>query len=232
MEDEDLRLVKVSLSLTKIISHIGESKRSFSGVRIERLFSMIADSLPGFDAVVVHVGTNNVGDSDITRVAKFRQLVSRIMEKNPEIQVAFSAILPREGGYGFIDGSRQSWSGLLMLDGVHFNKKGSKVFGRILRGGLHGVVAGHGQEAEDQEWSRHAAEEEHQELLRQYGHQAKELAEFWNGPACVGGEQVQGMCTVTTTDTCTTSWAAVVQRPQKRVSRGHGGIDGVDNTVR
>ncbi|XP_042143788.1 uncharacterized protein LOC115323317 [Ixodes scapularis] len=225
--------------------------RSFSGVRIERLFSMIADSLPGFDAVVVHVGTNNVGDSDITRVAKFRQLVSRIMEKNPEIQVAFSAILPREElcrkeGYGFIDGSRQSWSGLLMLDGVHFNKKGSRVFGRILRGGLHGVVAGHGQEAEDQEWSRHAAEEEHQELRREYGDQAKELAEFWNGkynfpslsssagggPACVGEEQVQGMCTVTTTDTCTTSWAAVVQRPPKRVSRGRGGVDGVDNTVR
>ncbi|KAG0431393.1 hypothetical protein HPB47_021826, partial [Ixodes persulcatus] len=122
---------------------------------------MIADSLPGFDAVVVHVGTNNVGDSDITRVAKFRQLVSRIMEKNSEIQVAFSAILPREvslrkndrwaehndeargtnvilqelcrkEGYGFIDGSRQSWSGLLMLDGVHFNKKGSKAAFMVL----------------------------------------------------------------------------------------------------
>lgn len=59
--------------------------RAFSGVRIERLFSMIADSLPGFDAVVVHVGTNNVGDCAITRIAKFRQLVSRIMERNPRI---------------------------------------------------------------------------------------------------------------------------------------------------
>ncbi|KAM7300646.1 uncharacterized protein ISCGN_016254 [Ixodes scapularis] len=138
---------------------------------------------------------------------------------------------------------RQSWSGLLVLDGVHFNKKGSRVFERILRGGLHGVVADHGQEAEDQECSRHAADEEHQELRRQYGDQAKELAEFWNGkynfpslsssagggPAYVGEEQVQGMRTVTTTDTCTTSWVAVVQRPQKRVSRGHGGVD---NTVR
>ncbi|KAG0444968.1 hypothetical protein HPB47_009011 [Ixodes persulcatus] len=54
------------------------------------------------------------------------------------------------------------------------------MFGRILRGALHGVVAGHEQEAEDQEGSRHAAEEEHQELRRQYGDQAKELAEFWN----------------------------------------------------
>lgn len=48
--------------------------RSFSGVRIEWLFSMITDSLPGFDEVLVNVGTNT-GDNAITRVVKFRQLV-------------------------------------------------------------------------------------------------------------------------------------------------------------
>ncbi|CAN8012870.1 unnamed protein product [Ixodes pacificus] len=67
-----------------------------------------------------------------------------------------------------------------MLDSVHLNKKGNRVFGRILRGVLRGLVAGHEREAEDQEWSRHAAEEEHQELRRQCGDQTKEFAEFWN----------------------------------------------------
>ncbi|KAG0425564.1 hypothetical protein HPB47_027278 [Ixodes persulcatus] len=131
------------------------------------------------------------------------------MEKTTGNQVAFLAILPREVSLrknnrwaviaevlqqhndeametNFIDGSRQSWSALCMLDGVHLNKKGSMVFGRILRGGIPRVVACHEQEAKNQEWSRHAAEEKHQELRRQYGDQAKELAEFSNGGRSFG----------------------------------------------
>lgn len=70
--------------------------RSFSGIRIERLFFMIADALPHFDVLVVHVGTNNTADSAITRIARFRELVSRVLKVSPQIRIAFSAILPRQ----------------------------------------------------------------------------------------------------------------------------------------
>nr|XP_050044868.1 uncharacterized protein LOC126541939 [Dermacentor andersoni] len=78
------------------------SRRSFSvsvaahrGVRIEHLLSMIADKLAGFDVVIVHVGTNNTVDSVSVCMDKYRQLAQGIIERNPIVHVAFSAILPR-----------------------------------------------------------------------------------------------------------------------------------------
>ncbi|CAN7941643.1 unnamed protein product [Ixodes pacificus] len=55
----------------------------------------------------------------------------------------------------------------------------AQVFGRILRGGVRAVVASQHQEAEELQLD--LVEEEHQELRRQYGDQAGELAEFWAG---------------------------------------------------
>ncbi|XP_070379366.1 uncharacterized protein [Dermacentor albipictus] len=56
---------------------------------------MIADKLAGFDVVIVHVGTNNTVDSVSVCMDKYRQLAQGIIERNPMVHVAFSAILPR-----------------------------------------------------------------------------------------------------------------------------------------
>lgn len=66
------------------------------GTRIELLLSKIADEVAGFDVVIVHVGTNNVGDGSVSVYRdKYRQLAQGIVERNPTAHVAFSAILPR-----------------------------------------------------------------------------------------------------------------------------------------
>ncbi|KAG0417183.1 hypothetical protein HPB47_005819, partial [Ixodes persulcatus] len=48
-------------------------------------------------AVAVHVGINNTNtaDSAITRIARFRQLVSRVLKVDPEIRITFTAIPPK-----------------------------------------------------------------------------------------------------------------------------------------
>ncbi|XP_054917159.2 uncharacterized protein [Dermacentor andersoni] len=56
---------------------------------------MIADKLAGFDVFIVHVGTNNTVDSVSVCMDKYRQLAQGIIERNPMVHVAFSAILPR-----------------------------------------------------------------------------------------------------------------------------------------
>ncbi|KAH8022048.1 hypothetical protein HPB51_021500 [Rhipicephalus microplus] len=70
--------------------------RSFSGVRIEKLFSLIAHTLADVHVVVLHVGTNNVGEEPLVLIARFRSLISRILVVNPSIRVVVSAILPRQ----------------------------------------------------------------------------------------------------------------------------------------
>ncbi|KAH8040515.1 hypothetical protein HPB51_011211 [Rhipicephalus microplus] len=69
---------------------------SFSGVRIEKLFSIIAHSLADVHVVVLHVGTNNVGEEPLVLIAKFRSLIFRIIDVNPSIRAVVSAILPRQ----------------------------------------------------------------------------------------------------------------------------------------
>nr|XP_050049936.1 uncharacterized protein LOC126545928 [Dermacentor andersoni] len=56
---------------------------------------MIADKLAGFDVVIVHVGTNNTVDSVSVCMDKYRQLAQGIIERNPIVHVAYSAILSR-----------------------------------------------------------------------------------------------------------------------------------------
>ncbi|KAM7310797.1 hypothetical protein ISCGN_007705 [Ixodes scapularis] len=123
---------------------------------------------------------------------------------------------------------------MLKADGVHFNKRGSEVFGRILRGGVRAVVASQRQEAEELQLQRDLVEEEHQELRRQYGDQAGELAEFWAGrsnfpplscddaglPAS-SSELQENTCTVPAIGMGkgTATWAMVVQRPPRRLTR-------------
>ncbi|KAH8027449.1 hypothetical protein HPB51_005596 [Rhipicephalus microplus] len=68
----------------------------FSGVRIEKLFSLIAHSLADVHVIVLHVGTNNVGEEPLVLIARFRSLISRILDVNPSICVVVSAILPRQ----------------------------------------------------------------------------------------------------------------------------------------
>ncbi|KAH8021991.1 hypothetical protein HPB51_020601 [Rhipicephalus microplus] len=70
--------------------------RSFSVVRIEKLFSLIAHSLEDVHVVILHVGTNNVGEEPLVLIARFRSLISRILDVNPSIRVVVSAILPRQ----------------------------------------------------------------------------------------------------------------------------------------
>ncbi|KAH8021783.1 hypothetical protein HPB51_016862 [Rhipicephalus microplus] len=71
--------------------------RSFSGVRIEKLFSLYAHSLADVHVVVLHVGTNNVGEESLVLIARFRSLIFRILYANLSIRVVVSAILPRQG---------------------------------------------------------------------------------------------------------------------------------------
>ncbi|XP_049521196.1 uncharacterized protein LOC119448197 isoform X2 [Dermacentor silvarum] len=77
-------------------SSVDVEVRSFSGVRIEKLFPLIAESLANTHVVVLHVGTNNVGEEPLTRIARFRALISRILDVNPCIRIVVSAILPRQ----------------------------------------------------------------------------------------------------------------------------------------
>ncbi|KAH7952544.1 hypothetical protein HPB52_023879 [Rhipicephalus sanguineus] len=70
--------------------------RSFSGVRIEKLFPLIAQCLADVQVIVLHVGTNNVGEEPLTLIARFRALISRVLDVNPCIRVVVSAILPRQ----------------------------------------------------------------------------------------------------------------------------------------
>ncbi|KAH8038597.1 hypothetical protein HPB51_002236 [Rhipicephalus microplus] len=70
--------------------------RSFSGVRIEKLFSLIAHSLGDVHVIVLPVGTNSVDEEPLAPIASFRSLISRILDVNPSIRVVVSAILPRQ----------------------------------------------------------------------------------------------------------------------------------------
>lgn len=56
---------------------------------------MIADKLASFDVVIVHVSMNNTVDSVNMCMDKYRELAQGIIESNPMLHVAFSAILPR-----------------------------------------------------------------------------------------------------------------------------------------
>ncbi|XP_077492065.1 uncharacterized protein LOC144102767 [Amblyomma americanum] len=69
-----------------------------SGVRIERIFHMISEAVPGVRALVLHVGTNNLGETAMTRISRFRTLISRISKANHSIRLVISAILPRQKG--------------------------------------------------------------------------------------------------------------------------------------
>ncbi|XP_072145309.1 uncharacterized protein [Dermacentor andersoni] len=96
------RVLVAGDSMVKYADQYFPSRRSLSvsvaahrGVRIEHLLSMIADKLAGFDVVIVHVGTNNAVDSVSVCMDRYRQLAQGIIERNPMVHVAFSAILPR-----------------------------------------------------------------------------------------------------------------------------------------
>ncbi|XP_050030060.1 uncharacterized protein [Dermacentor andersoni] len=96
------RVLVAGDSMVKYADQYFPSRRSLSvsvaahrGIRIEHLLSMIADKLAGFDVVIVHVGTNNTVDSVSVCMDKYRQLAQGIIERNPMVHVAFSAILPR-----------------------------------------------------------------------------------------------------------------------------------------
>ncbi|CAN7976899.1 unnamed protein product [Ixodes persulcatus] len=110
----------------------------------------------------------------------------------------------------------------------------AQVFGRILRGGVRAVVASQHQEAEELQLQRDLVEEEHQELRRQYGDQAGELAEFWAGKSnfpplscddaelpASSSEPQESTCTVPAIGMGkgTTTWAMVVQRPPRHLAR-------------
>lgn len=66
-------------------SSVDVEVRSFSGVRIEKLFPLIAESLENTHVVVLHVGTNNVGEEPLTRIVRFRALISRILDVHASI---------------------------------------------------------------------------------------------------------------------------------------------------
>nr|XP_037269777.1 uncharacterized protein LOC119161426 [Rhipicephalus microplus] len=96
------RVLVAGDSMVKYVDQNFPSRRGLSvsvaahrEIRIEHLLSMIADKLASFDVVIVHVGTNNTVDSVNMCMDKHRQLAQRIIESNPTLHVAFSAILPR-----------------------------------------------------------------------------------------------------------------------------------------
>nr|XP_037280976.1 uncharacterized protein LOC119174247 isoform X1 [Rhipicephalus microplus] len=96
------RVLVAGDSMVKYVDQYFPSRRGLSvsvaahrGIRIEHLLSIIADKLASCDVVIVHVGTNNTVDSVNMCMDKYRQLAQGIIESNPTLHVAFSAILPR-----------------------------------------------------------------------------------------------------------------------------------------
>ncbi|XP_037274972.1 uncharacterized protein LOC119167570 isoform X1 [Rhipicephalus microplus] len=115
------RVLVAGDSMVKYVDQYFPSRRGLSvsvaahrGIRIEHLHSMIADKLASFDVVIVHVGTNNTVDSVNMCMDKYRQLAQGIIESNPTLHVAFSAILPR-GQNRYRQGEEQ------LCDVCHFN---------------------------------------------------------------------------------------------------------------
>ncbi|KAM7294444.1 uncharacterized protein LOC120844187 [Ixodes scapularis] len=76
-------------------SRLAVEVAAFSGIRIEHLFSQVSERLPDFDVVILHVGTNNSHISASVYIDKYRRLAAQICERNPMMQIAFSAVLPR-----------------------------------------------------------------------------------------------------------------------------------------
>ncbi|XP_075738923.1 uncharacterized protein LOC142784443 [Rhipicephalus microplus] len=115
------RVLVAGDSMVKYVDQYFPSRRGLSvsvaahrGIRIEHLLSMIADKLASFDVVIVHVGTNNTVDSVNMCMDKYRQLAQGIIESNPMLHVAFSAILPR-GQNRYCQGEEQ------LCDVCHLN---------------------------------------------------------------------------------------------------------------
>ncbi|XP_037285781.1 uncharacterized protein LOC119178659 isoform X3 [Rhipicephalus microplus] len=96
------RVLVAGDSMVKYVDQYFPSRRGLSvsvaphrEIRIEHLLSMIADKLASFDVVIVHVGMNNTVDSVNMCMDEYRQLAQGIIESNPTLHVAFSAILSR-----------------------------------------------------------------------------------------------------------------------------------------
>lgn len=107
------RVLVTGDSMVKYVDQYAPSRRGLSvsvaahrGIRIEHLHSMIADKLASFDVVIVHVSTNNTVDSVNMCMDKYRELAQGIIESNPMLHVAFSAILPR-GQNQYLPGETQ-----------------------------------------------------------------------------------------------------------------------------
>ncbi|XP_077553292.1 uncharacterized protein LOC144168095 [Haemaphysalis longicornis] len=69
---------------------------AFPGIRIEKVFPLVSQKLQGVDILVLHVGTNNVGECAATRFCRFRTLTSKLLDVNPTVRLVLSATLPRQ----------------------------------------------------------------------------------------------------------------------------------------
>ncbi|XP_040078800.1 GDSL esterase/lipase CPRD49-like, partial [Ixodes scapularis] len=93
-----LKILVAGDSMVKYLplnSRLAVEVAPFSGIRIEHLFSQVSEKLPDFDVVILHVGTNNSHISASVYIDKYRRLAAQICERNPMMQIAFSAVLPR-----------------------------------------------------------------------------------------------------------------------------------------
>ena len=127
------------------------------------------DQLRRLDAVVLHVGTNNVSDGDRSEkiVNDFKSTISVIKSVNPKVKIVISSLIPRRNdklvnnhiretnaslqsmcqrdNFSFVNhDSRFFYQNTpdksLFRDNIHLNAKGGKVLGENLRNAVDKVL--------------------------------------------------------------------------------------------
>ena len=127
------------------------------------------DFLNDLDAIILHVGTNNIADarSSESITDELRDAVYAIKSANENVKIIVSSILPRnndklvnekilkinkslqtmcqEKGHYFLDNYqnfiyRGSVNAALYRDSIHLNAKGGKVLGTSMRTALNNVL--------------------------------------------------------------------------------------------
>jgi hypothetical protein len=152
----------------KIKSHPGGRVRTVENT-VRSMLDKDPDYIKQLDAVLLHVGTNNVADSASSDsiTAEFRETIDSIRSVNSKIKVVVSSIIPSRNdrmvngvisrvnrslqtmcevkGYHFIDNDENFLQHSvpdrsLYRDNIHLNTKGGKVLGVSLRNALNNVL--------------------------------------------------------------------------------------------
>jgi hypothetical protein len=136
---------------------------------VVKMFEINREYLKNLDAVVLHVGTNNISDSECNEhiVDEFKDTISTIQSYNAGVKIIVSSIIPRindrlmnerihdanrdlremceEQGHHFLDNDISFWNRRwanpsLYRDNIHLNPKGGKLLGTSIRAAIDSVL--------------------------------------------------------------------------------------------